>query len=88
MEIRLKGETYTGKYALGETVGIGFGQTFGTRSTFGSGLIVANDNRASAVLSSGKSVLRCQFVIVAASGGNGVCVDKDDVTYDMLTESK
>lgn len=87
MEITLKGKVYRGSYVLGQTVGFGFGQTFsGTSSTFGSGMVFGNDNKAAALLRSDQNVLRCEFVIETAKGGNGVCVDKDNVTYDMLAE--
>ena len=89
MEIVLKAETYTGSYVLGQTFGFGMGQTFGARPTFGTVMMVGNTNQATALLTSasGKNVLRCEFVLDAASGGNGVCVDKDNVTYDMLAKS-
>lgn len=89
MEITLKGEVYRGNYILGQTVGYGFGQSFsGNRTAFGSGMMVSSNNQAAALLRSEKSVLRCEFVIVAARGGNGICVDKDNVVYDMLAEKQ
>lgn len=88
MEVRLKGETYRGNYVLGQTTGFGFGTTFGARPTTASGVMVGTNNNAAALLTSenGRSVLRCEFMIQAAKGGNGVCQDKDGVTYDMLAK--
>lgn len=85
MNVTLKGVTYTGQFVRGQTFGIGFGQTFGATPTFGTGLMVGTNNQSSALLVStdGKSVLRCELNVVAAIGGNGICVDKDNVTYDM-----
>ncbi len=88
MEVTLKGETYSGDFVRGQTFGFGIGQTLGARPTFASGIMVGSTNQATALLISGKNVLRCELVVVAASGGNGVCVDKDNVTYDMLTKVK
>ena len=86
MEVVLKGETYTGSYVLGQTFGFGMAQSFGSRPAFGTGMMVGSSKQATALLTSGRNVLRCEFVIVAVKGGNGVCVDKDNVTYDMLAK--
>lgn len=86
MEVVLKGETYTGDYVLGQTFGFATAQTYGARPAFGTGIMVGNNNQATALLISGKNVLRCDFVIAPARGGNGVCSDKDSVTYDMLAK--
>ena len=52
--------------------------------------MVGNSNQSSALLVSedGKSVLRCELTVVTAIGGNGVCLDKDNVTYDMNIKTK
>lgn len=84
MEVVLKGETYTGRYVLGKTFGFGTTQTFGARPTFGSGMMVGTSNQATALLTSGRHALRCEFTGAAIIGGNGVCMDKDGVVYDML----
>lgn len=85
MSVSLKGTTYTGKFVPGQTFGFGVGQTFGARPAFGSSMMVGTSNQSSALLIStdGKSTLRCELKVVAAIGGNGVCVDKDNNTYDM-----
>ena len=85
ISVTLKGVTYTGKFVRGQTVGLGLGQSFGATPSFGTTLMVGSNNQSSALLISddGKSTLRCELKVVAAIGGNGVCVDKDDVTYDM-----
>jgi hypothetical protein len=85
LSLTVKATTYSGSYALGQTFGFGFGQTFGAAPKFGSGFMVGNNNQATALLvsSDGGSVLRCEFTIVAAMGGNGMCIDRDNVTYDM-----
>jgi hypothetical protein len=83
LEVQLRGDTYSGKYVLGQTFGIGMGTTFGVRPRFGSGMMVSQNNQAGALLTGPKGILRCDFVIVAAHGGNGVCQDSRAV-YDML----
>lgn len=87
MQVVLKGESYTGGFIRGATFGFGFGQTFGASPTFGTGMMVGQSNQATALLTSGNNVLRCEFTLVVAIGGNGVCVDKDNVTYDMLVKA-
>lgn len=90
MSVTLKGIIYSGQFVRGQTVGLGFGQSFGASPAFGSSVMVGNSNQSSALLISedGKSVLRCELTVVAAIGGNGVCLDKDNVTYDMNIKSK
>ena len=90
MSITLKGTTYTGQFTRGQTFGFGIGQSFGARPAFGTTMMVGSSNQSSALLVStdGKQVLRCELTIVAAIGGNGVCVDKDNVTYDMSVKSQ
>jgi hypothetical protein len=85
MTVTLKGVTYTGQFVRGQTFGFVIGQSFGATPTFGTGLMVGTNNLSSALLISadGKSVLRCELKVVAAIGGNGVCVDQDNLTYDM-----
>lgn len=90
MSVTLKGVTYSGQFVRGQTFGFGIAQTFGARPTFGTTMMVGGSNQQSALLISGdgKGVLRCEMTIVAAIGGNGVCVDKDNVTYDMSIKSQ
>ena len=90
MSVTLKGTTYIGKFVPGQTFGFGVGQSFGASSSFGTAMMVGNTNQSSALLVStdGKSTLRCELRVVAAIGGNGVCVDKDDITYDMNVKAK
>jgi hypothetical protein len=85
MSINLKGVTYSGQFVRGQTFGFGIGQSFGARPAFGTSMMVGSSNQSSALLVSadGKQVLRCELTVVAAIGGNGVCVDKDNITYDM-----
>ena len=82
MSIALKGTTYTGQFVRGQTLGFGVGQSFGARPAFGTSMMVGSSNQSSALLVSAdrKSVLRCELTVVAAIGGNGVCVDKDNIT--------
>ena len=90
MSVTLKGETYTGQFVRGQTFGFGIGQSFGARPAFGTSMMVGTTNQSSALLvsSDGKSVLRCELTVVAAIGGNGVCVDKDAITYDMNVKAQ
>ena len=90
MSINLKGVTYSGQFVRGQTFGFGIGQSFGTRPAFGTSMMVGSSNQSSALLisSDGKQVLRCELTVVAAIGGNGVCVDKDSITYDMNVKTK
>jgi len=84
MSVTLKGSTYTGKFVPVQTFGFATGQSLGA-SSLGSAMMIGNSNQSSALLAStdGKSALRCELRVVAAIGGNGVCVDKDNITYDM-----
>lgn len=80
MEVRLRGDTYTGSYVLGQSVGVGIvGGANPVPVT-----TVSSTNNATALLIGPNGVLRCEFRIVAARGGNGVCVDSSNTTYDML----
>jgi hypothetical protein len=90
MTIVLKGITYTGQFVRGQTFGFGIGQSFGVRPAFGTSMMVGGSNQSSALLVSndGTQVLRCEFTVVAAIGGNGVCVDKDNITYDMNVKAR
>lgn len=90
MSVILKGTSYTGQFVRGQTFGFGVGQSFGARPAFGTSMMVGSSNQSSALLvsSDGKSVLRCELTIVAAIGGNGVCVDKDNTTYDMNVKAQ
>jgi hypothetical protein len=90
MSINLKGVTYSGQFVRGQTFGFGIGQSFGARPAFGTSMMVGSSNQSSALLisSDGKQVLRCELTVVAAIGGNGVCVDKDSITYDMNVKTK
>jgi hypothetical protein len=80
MEVQLRGDTYAGSYVLGQTFGVGMvgGANPTTVTTVGT------TNNATALLVGPKGVLRCEFRIVAAQGGNGVCVDSSNTMYDML----
>jgi hypothetical protein len=90
MNITLKGATYSGQFVRGQTFGFGIGQSFGPRPSFGTSMMVGSSNQSSALLISadGKQVLRCELTVVAAIGGNGVCVDKDNITYDMNVKAQ
>lgn len=81
MEVQLRGDTYTGRYALGQSFGVGFASGTGSMAT---GTMVGTTNNATALLTGPAGVLRCEFRIVAAQGGNGMCVDGQNVVYDML----
>jgi hypothetical protein len=85
MTIILKGISYSGKFVRGQTFGFGMSQSVGSGfPKIGTSMMVGSSNQSSALLVSddGKSVLRCELTVVAASGGNGVCVDKDSIVYD------
>jgi hypothetical protein len=85
MEITLRGDKYAGNYILGQTTGIGFGSAYsGSRSAFGTSAMVGHSNQAGVLLSGPHGVLRCDFLITVVQGGNGVCLDAQGVTYDML----
>jgi hypothetical protein len=89
MSVTLKGVTYSGKFVRGQTFGFGLGQTIGGGfPKIGTTMMVGSSNQSSALLVSedGKSVLRCELTVMAASGGNGVCVDKDGIVYDANTK--
>ena len=90
MTVTLKGMTYTGKFVPGQTFGFGVGQSFGAKPSFGSAMMVGTSNQSSALLVStdGKSTLRCELKVVAAIGGTGVCIDKDNITYDMSVKAQ
>lgn len=82
MRVELGGDTFTGSYILGQTFGVGTAFAGGTVVPV---TAVGTTNQASALLVSPKgATLRCDFRIVAARGGNGVCVDGNNVLYDML----
>lgn len=91
IQLMVKGKQYTGKFVRNQTSSFGVGQTFGAsqsglamKSGFGTTALIGASNQATAVLVSGSDVLRCELVVVNASDGNGVCIDQDDVTYDVL----
>ncbi len=90
MSVTLKGTTYTGRFVPGQTFGFGTSQSVGAIPSFSTVMMVGASNQSSAILVSndGKSTLRCELRVVAAIGGNGVCVDKDNTTYDVIIKSQ
>jgi hypothetical protein len=91
ISVTLKGRLYTGKFVRNQSYGFGLGQSFGAGSTglvmkpgFNTAATMGATNQATAVLTSGADVLRCELVVVNASDGSGVCVDANNVTYDVL----
>lgn len=89
--VNLKGKQYTGKFVRNQSYGFGIGQSFGTGSTglimkpgFNTSAVMGASNQATAVLTSGSEVLRCELVVVNASDGSGVCVDANNLVYDVL----
>lgn len=90
MSVTLKGVTYSGRIMRGQTVGLGFTQSFGGSPSFGNALMVATTNQYSAVLvgTDNKSILRCELRLDVAIGGNGICRDKDDLPYDMIIKAQ
>lgn len=89
--VNLKGKQYTGKFVRNQSYGFGLGQTFGAGPTgiamkpgFNTAAMMGATNQATAVLTNGSDVLRCELVVVNASDGSGVCVDEKGVTYDVL----
>ncbi len=51
---------------------------------FNTSAVMGASNQATAVLTSGAEVLRCELVVVNASDGSGVCVDANNLVYDVL----
>jgi hypothetical protein len=51
---------------------------------FNTAAMMGATNQATAVLTSGAEVLRCELVVVNASDGSGVCVDANNLSYDVL----
>lgn len=90
MSVTLKGVTYSGRIMRGQTIGLGFSQSFGGAPSFGNAIMMATTNQYSAVLtgSDDKSILRCELKLDVAIGGHGLCVDRDDVSYDMTIKAQ
>lgn len=88
MEINLKGNRYTGTYSTGRVSSFGFVQRYGARPATGNVFMSGSNNQATALLTGSNGVLRCEFVIDVAIGGNGVCVDTNEAVYDMLVKVK
>lgn len=91
--VMVKGKQFTGKFVRNQTSGFGVSQTFGAsqsglamKSGFGTTALIGASNQATAVLVSGSDVLRCELVVVNGSDGSGVCIDQDNVTYDVLVK--
>lgn len=89
--VNLKGKQYSGKFVRNQSYGFGIGQSFGAGSTgvimkpgFNTSAVMGASNQATAVLTSGADVLRCELVVVNASDGSGVCVDANNLVYDVL----
>jgi hypothetical protein len=89
--VTLKGKQFAGKFVRNQTYGIGIGQSLGAAPTgialkpgFSTAAMMGSTNQATAVLTSGTEVLRCELVVVNASDGSGVCVDANNKTYDVL----
>lgn len=89
--VTLKGKQYAGKFVRNQSYGFGIGQSFGATQTgialkpgFNTAAMMGATNQATAVLTSGAEVLRCELVVVNASDGSGVCVDANNLTYDVL----
>lgn len=85
MEVTLKGDLYTGKPVRGQTMGLAIGNTYGAKPTYGSSVAVGSSNAFSVLMLSGNKTLRCEFS-GQPSGGNGVCVDGNNITYDLQIE--
>lgn len=88
--VTLKGKQYAGKFVRIQSYGFGIGQSFGAAPTgltmkpgFNTAAMMGASNQATAVLTSGTEVLRCELVVVNASDGSGVCVDANNLTYDV-----
>jgi hypothetical protein len=89
--VTLKGKQFSGKFVRNQSYGFGIGQSFGPAPTglamkpgFNTAAMMGATNQATAVLTSGAEVLRCELVVVNASDGSGVCVDADNLSYDVL----
>lgn len=80
MEVTLRGETYRGRYIQGTSTGVGFASGGRGLSTM---TVVSSSNQFGAVLTSGNKALRCDFM-ADTMGGNGVCVDSTNTTYDLV----
>jgi hypothetical protein len=89
--VTLKGKQYVGKFVRSQSYGLGIGQSYGAAPTgltmkpvFNTAAMMGASNQATAVLTSGAEVLRCELVVVNASDGSGVCVDANNAAYDVL----
>lgn len=89
--VTLKGKQYAGKFVRNQSYGFGIGQSFGAAPTglymkpgFNTAAMMGASNQATAVLTSGAEVLRCELVVVNASDGSGVCLDANNFAYDLL----
>lgn len=82
IEVTLRGETYTGRYVQGQSVGVGLATVGGA---FGTGTTIGSTNQFSAVLTSGNKTLRCEFM-ADGGHGNGVCIDSMNAVYDLVIE--
>lgn len=75
LRVTLRGEEYSGRAVAGTSMGLG---AVGTKPMVMSG----TTNQRSALLEGKAGVIRCEWAI-AVSGGNGVCVDSAEKTYDL-----
>jgi hypothetical protein len=89
--VTLKGKQYAGKFVRNQSYSFGIGQSFGAAPTgialkpgFNTASMMGATNQATAVLTSGTEVLRCELVVVNASDGSGVCTDSNNLAYDVL----
>lgn len=78
MTVRLKGSTYSGNAARGQSSGIAI-----VKTTVIPMSTVSNQYSAALVGSAG--VLRCDFIL-NIEGGNGVCQAPDGVIYDLVVK--
>ena len=88
ISVQLDGETYAGDYVRGRVYGFGTTQGFvAGKMVTTTGTMSAASNQYSALLVGPRGQIRCEFM-AESSGGNGVCVDNRDRTWDMLIKQQ
>lgn len=80
--VQIDGETYVGNYIQATSTGFGFVNTYGRSPAFGNSFMGSSSNQFTALLSNGKTALRCEFM-AETRGGNGICVDSREKVYDL-----
>jgi hypothetical protein len=82
--VSLNGETYSGIYVQGQSLGIA---SVVSGYSSASAYAIGTTNQYSAVLTGPAGAIRCEFT-AQRHGGNGVCLDSTNKTYDMVITAK